>query len=218
MDIIVFIAEITGTVAFAVAGTLVGVKHELDILGAFITGCITAVGGGCLRDVILGVTPPTMFRNPVYAAVAAGTSIFVSIVEYLVSKKRLPRFELYERFVNVFDAVGLAVFIVAGVKLSYRHGYGGNAFLTIFVASVGALGGGIMRDILVDTVPMILRKQVYATPIVGGAIAYYYISGLGVKDLILIPALTVCMVAVRVAAAQFRWNFPRFRMPPPEKQ
>lgn len=211
MDIIVFIAEITGVVAFAVAGTLVGVKHELDIIGAIFTGCTTAVGGGVIRDVILGYIPPTIFRRPVYAAVAAATSLLVALAEYFISKKKLPEFGSYDRAVNIFDAAGLAVFIVAGIKLTARQGYGDNAFLSIFVASVGALGGGVMRDLLVDTVPMILRKQVYATPAIVGAIIYYHVSAFGVKDYILIPALTVAMVAVRVLAAEFRWNLPRFR-------
>ena len=95
-DILFFSAEIIGTIAFAVAGSLVAIRRELDIFGTVVVGGVTAVGGGCLRDILLGNFPPAMFRTPVYAIVAAVVSIIVFTVEYLFPAEKVLASKKYE--------------------------------------------------------------------------------------------------------------------------
>ena len=152
-DILFFAAEIIGTIAFAVAGSLVAIRRELDIFGTVVVGGVTAVGGGCLRDILLGNLPPNMFRVPVYAIVAASVAIIVFLIEYKFPAEKVLASKKYESIVNIFDALGLAIFVVVGINSAKSCGYGDNAFLSVCVGVLTGVGGGVIRDLLVKTVP-----------------------------------------------------------------
>lgn len=208
-DILFFSAEIIGTIAFSVAGSLVAIRRELDIFGTVVVGGVTAVGGGCLRDILLGNLPPTMFRTPVYAIVAAVVSIIVFTLEYLFPAEKVLASKKYESVVNIFDALGLAVFVVVGINSAASCGYGENEFLAICVGVLTGVGGGIIRDLLVKTVPMILRKQVYALPAIIGGIMYYYMDKAGINEIISVIITVVFIMTVRILAAVLKWNLPK---------
>lgn len=210
-DILFFSAEIIGTIAFSVAGSLVAIRRELDIFGTVVVGGITAVGGGCLRDILLGNLPPTMFRTPIYAIVAAVVSIIVFTLEYLFPAEKVLASKKYESVVNIFDALGLAVFVVVGINSAKSCGYGENAFLSICVGVLTGVGGGIIRDLLVKTVPMILRKQVYALPAIIGGIMYYYMNKASINEFISVIITIIFIMTVRILAALLRWNLPKVR-------
>ena len=210
-DILFFAAEITGTIAFAVAGSLVAIRRELDIFGTVVVGGVTAVGGGCLRDILLGNLPPTMFRTPVYAIIAAVVSIIVFTVEYLFPAEKILASKKYEFTVNIFDALGLAVFVVVGINSAKSCGYGDNAFLAIFVGVLTGVGGGIIRDLFVKTVPMILRKQVYALPAIVGGIIYYCMDAADINEIASVCVTIIFIMTVRILAAILRWNLPKIR-------
>lgn len=204
-----FVAEMIGIVAFSVAGTMTGLKRRLDIFGAFIMGCVTAVGGGCLRDIFLGSLPPSMFVNPVYAATAAVTSIVVIFIEFVVRKKRIIVSHTYDTIVNVCDAIGLGAFVVVGVDIPVSLGYGDNVFLVLFIATLTGVGGGVLRDVLCAQVPIILHKQVYATIALSGAAIYFVFSKYLMPDYIAGIITVAYAVVMRCLAAHFRWDFPK---------
>ena len=210
-SLIFFLSELIGVIAFSVAGTLSGLRRELDILGAMIIGCVTAVGGGLTRDIILGINPPSMFIRPVYTATAAATAAVTLIAAYLVKRYSVRMPKDSDEIINLFDALGLGVFVTVGVDTVIRRGYSQNAFLAIFIGTVTCVGGGILRDILLGQIPSILRKQVYAVPCAVGAVIYYY----GKPILHETPAIIVTVIfvmAIRVLAAHFRWDLPKIRM------
>lgn len=208
-DILFFAAEIIGTIAFSVAGSLVAIRRELDIFGTVVVGGVTAVGGGCIRDILLGNFPPNMFTVPVYAIVAAVISVLVFLIEYLFPAEKVLASKKYEFVVNIFDALGLAIFVVVGINSAKSCGYGDNTFLAICVGVLTGVGGGIIRDLLVKTVPMILRKQVYALPAIIGGIIYYYMDKADVNEIICVAVTIVFVMTVRILAAILKWNLPK---------
>lgn len=145
----IFILELIGTVAFAVSGAMTALKKNMDIFGVAILGLTTAVGGGAIRDVLLGVTPPATFREPVYAIVAIGTSIFVFIpsVRHLLTKNLV----LYERVMLIMDSLGLGIFTVVGISAAYGISEDFNLFLLLFVGIVTGAGGGVRAMFWLET-------------------------------------------------------------------
>ena len=133
--------EILGTIAFAVSGAVVAISKKMDIFGVAILGMTTAVGGGILRDLILGITPPAAFQSPGYAL----TSIAVSMLVFLPPVRRLLHWneKLYDTALLLFDAIGLGIFTVIGVQTAYIATGELNAFLAIFVGVVTGCGGGV---------------------------------------------------------------------------
>ncbi len=210
-DILFFAAEIIGTIAFAVAGSLVAIRRELDIFGTVVVGGVTAVGGGCLRDILLGNLPPTMFRVPVYAIVAASVAILVFLIKYIFPSEKVLSSKKYEFVINIFDALGLAIFVVVGINSAKSCGYSDNAFLSVCVGVLTGVGGGIIRDLLVKTVPMILRKQVYALPAIIGGIGYYYMDRSAVNEIICVVITIVFIITFRIFAAVLHWNLPKIK-------
>ena len=211
-DTLFFICEMVGVVAFAISGVITSIERKLDIFGALVLGTVTSVGGGILRDIILGYLPPAAFRHPVYAITAFVTSLAVFIIAYFLGTKIKSHFSVYSQVINIFDSIGLAVFTVAGVNSAVSCGYGGNFFLTIFVATLTGVGGGVLRDIMAGIVPTVLRKKVYALAAIIGAVIYYLIidnSLLEEKPAILIGAVSILLI--RILATVFHWNLPTIK-------
>ena len=210
-DILFFAAEIIGTIAFSIAGSLVAIRRELDIFGTIVVGGVTAVGGGCIRDVLLGNLPPNMFRVPVYAVIAVIVACVVFLAEYLLPAEKVLASKGYEFVVNIFDALGLAIFVVVGINSAESCGYGDNGFLAICVGVLTGVGGGVIRDLLVKTVPMILRKQVYALPAIVGGIIYYFMDRAEINEIVCVVVTIIFVMTVRILAAVLKWNLPKVK-------
>lgn len=206
-DILVFCIEIVGTVAFALSGAVLAVQRRMDIFGVLVLGVCTAVGGGVIRDLLLGITPPSTFRNPVYALVAAlasGLIFFVAKSEpEIIISNRIQNLTLF----NFLDAMGLGIFTVIGINTAINAGFADNTFLQIFVGVTTGVGGGILRDMLAGVTPGVLRKHIYASAAFVGAIlyacAYPYIN----QWLAMILGAAV-VVLIRILAAKYLWNLP----------
>lgn len=211
-DTIFFIFEIIGTVVFAVTGVITSLEKKLDIFGAIVLGMVTAVGGGIVRDMILGYLPPMAFRNPVYALTALGTSIAAFTVAWFVGKRIKSHFDVYSQVINIFDSIGLAVFTVGGVNAAASCGFGENSFLAVFVGVLTGVGGGVMRDIMAGRVPVILYKRVYALAALIGALVYQIV----IDNALLseVPAVllgTGIILVIRILATVFHWNLPKIK-------
>ena len=161
-----FVLEIIGTVSFAISGAVVGLQKNMDVFGVSILGLTTATVGGVIRDLILGNFPPVAFRIPAYAI----TAICVSLVCFLpaVRKVVLSNKNFYNKVLLITDSAGLGLFAVIGVKIAMEAAVSRNLFMTVFVATMTAVGGGIMRDLLAGDVPFILMKHIYAVAAIAG--------------------------------------------------
>ncbi len=205
---VIFIMELIGTIAFAISGALIAVRRSLDLFGVVLVGCITSVGGGILRDLFLGKVPPNIFYNGVVLMLAALTSIVVFIVSYLQTDK----FETLEKRVeginNFFDAVGLATFSVIGIEMACVAGFSDMAVFSISMGVLTGIGGGIMRDILVDRTPYVLKKHIYALASIIGGTIYYLIRINGHKMVALFIAIPI-IVIIRILAAKYHWKLPK---------
>lgn len=211
MSTIIFVVEMIGTVAFALSGVMSGIKKQLDILGVVVLGTVTAVGGGALRDICLGVLPPMLFQKPVYAIVAIGTSVLSFIVAYCMGDKFPSRIEKLNPVINVLDAIGLGIFVIVGVNAAINSGFFNNPFLAVFFGTITGVGGGLIRDKLVGEIPMVLQKRVYALAATVGALLYYTLMYFNVQEIVAVTAGAGVVVLIRMLATIFKWNLPRIR-------
>lgn len=204
---IIFAIEIIGTIAFASSGAMLGIRKNLDIFGVVVLGLCVAVGGGIVRDIILGLTPPSAFRDPSYALTALVTAVLLFGIVYWKQEILTSRYmEIYETIMNYCDAAGLGIFTVLGVYTGYEQGYRGRFFL-IFLGMLTGIGGGVIRDVLADTMPFILRKHIYAVASLAGAFVCQRLIG---QNLYLaLAAGTVVVLVIRILASHYRWNLPR---------
>lgn len=210
LDKYFFIIEIIGTIAFASSGAMIGIKKQMDMLGVCVLGMTTAVGGGMIRDLILGVTPPVMFQNPTYALLAIAFSIFVFCSMYFFhGKLEHSRFyEVYDKLMMIFDSLGLGLFTVVGVTAAVNIGYETTGFLQIFVGVLTGVGGGVLRDIMAGNTPYIFVKHVYASASIIGAIVCVLLGKqFGELTAMLVGAAVVFII--RILAAHYKWNLPR---------
>jgi uncharacterized membrane protein YeiH len=206
METFLLVLELIGTVSFAASGALKGIKKGMDLLGVCVLGVVTACGGGVLRDCIIGAVPPVMFREPVYALTAIG----VSLVVFFPAVHRLMERHThgYEAFMLIFDSVGLGVFATAGVSAAMAAGYGNNFFFVLFLGTITGVGGGVLRDVLSNSLPYIFTKHFYAcAAMIGAALCALLWPYLGQRASMIAGAAVVFLL--RLLAAKYRWKLPR---------
>lgn len=167
MDKFVFLLELIGTVAFAASGALTAMRRHMDLLGVIVLGVITSVGGGILRDVILGITPPLAFRDPTCTLVAVGVSLLLCIP--WIRHSLMHNHRLFDVSLLLMDSVGLGVFTVMGIWNAMDFSPDRSTYLLVFVGLLTGVGGGVMRDVLAGNTPYILVKHVYACASLAGA-------------------------------------------------
>ena len=206
MTVFLLILELIGTLAFAASGTLIGLKKNMDIFGVCILGLTTAVGGGVIRDVILGNTPPATFQNPVYATVAIATALvlFLSRVRHFLMRDH----RRFDRTLFWMDTAGLGIFTVTGVRVAYACAARPTLFLLVFVGVITGVGGGVLRDMMAGDTPYIFVKHVYASASLAGALA----CGLLWQPLGELPAMLIgagLVMLIRALSAHYHWNLPK---------
>lgn len=206
MTTILLIIELLGTLAFSASGAMTGLRKNMDIFGVCILGLTTAVGGGVIRDLILGNTPPATFRNPLYATVALVTALvlFLPALRRLLMRNTL----LFDRAMFFMDTAGLGIFTVVGIRTAYAHAPQPTLFLLVFVGVVTGVGGGVLRDMMAGDTPYIFVKHVYASASLAGAL----VCGLSWHHLGEMPSMLLgagLIILIRCLSAHFRWNLPR---------
>ena len=206
-DLLFFIVEIIGTIAFAISGAMTAIERRLDLFGVLFLGATTAIGGGIFRDILLGQTPPQAFINYVYMLTAVVTAALIFLLAYVNTQRKTPLPFLSDDLLNFFDAAGLGIFSVIGVQNTINAGFGDNAFFCIFLGMLTGVGGGMLRDIMSQTTPAVLRKHIYALASIGGSLCYYLLHG--VHEEIAILVTTVGVILIRLMASNYRWTLPR---------
>ena len=210
MDEFIFILELIGTVAFASSGAMIAIEKKMDIFGVNVLGATTAVGGGIMRDIILGLTPPGAFSHPVYVLVAALTSTILFAIAYAkpTAFESRVKTDYYDKLMFWCDTAGLGIFTVVGIQAAVRAVGGENVFFFVFIGTLTGVGGGVLRDIMAGETPYILVKHIYAcAAIAGGIVCVVGRTAFGeAYGTILGLAATVLL---RFLAAHFRWNLMR---------
>ena len=195
------LVDILGIIAFTLSGFLVGARNKLDILGLIIAASLTALGGGIVRDTILSVTP-FAFKT-LYPATALLVVIFFSFV------LKIHRFDSIEKrwlFV-ISDTIGLVAFSITGALLAINAGY--NFFGVIILSFITAMGGGVIRDILINQVPAVLISDFYGSisVIVSILLLLLHVSGFLNETAILIVA--IFSITLRLIAYKYKWQLPQ---------
>ncbi len=206
MDLVFFILEIIGTVAFALSGALTAMKKQMDLLGTIVLGMTTAVGGGIIRDLMIGKIPPTALISPMHALIAIGVSIvaFLPFVQKFFVKKHTT----YDVILNVADAIGLGVFTVIGVNAGFTALDEPNLFMSVFLGVLTGVGGGVLRDVMAQTAPTIFVKHFYATASIIGALVCALVHAYW-SELAGSIIGTVVVITLRILAMIFKWNLPK---------
>ncbi len=192
-----FILEILGTIAFAISGAMVGIEKKMDILGVVVLGITTAVGGGIIRDIIIGEIPPAAFQKPVYVVVA----IVVSIAVFVPAVNK--RIDINHPILIVIDAIGLGVFTALGVRAGLPY----NTFLQVFLGTVTGVGGGVLRDMFATEKPMIFVKHFYACASIIGAVVCAILFRY--DENAAMTAGVIVVFILRILAARFKWHLPK---------
>lgn len=197
---IVLVADLAGTVVFAIEGATAAIHAGLDLLGVLVLSFIVALGGGIVRDLLLGATPPSAMRDWRYPVLAfvAGLLTFVLHVQV----EALPALLL-----STLDAAGLALFAVAGAEKALEFGI--HPFMATLLGAITGCGGGVVRDMLLSRIPMVLVADIYASAALLGAAVLVVGRRLGCPPAVVATLGGVVCFALRVAAVRFGWQLPR---------
>lgn len=198
-DFLFSLLDIVGTFAFAISGAQAAKERELDLFGLFIISFLTACGGGIIRDICLGITPPVGISQWLYLALPALASLVFLVFQSYISKLSYP--------VLLFDALGLSMFAVAGAQKSLFLGQ--NYGVAIVLGVLSAIGGGILRDILLGRVPVVFRKEVYGSAALIGSgivVLFHYFDLNSTSGAWL--AMITCF-CIRYFSIKNKWNLPR---------
>jgi len=202
-------SEMIGTVAFAASGAMLAIDRELDLFGVVFLGITTAVGGGIMRDIVLGAFPPNAFSNSIYVLVALVTSLIVFVYAWMRSAKYRERRKAIDRVIDLLDALGLGIFSVIGAQTAINAGYIDNAFLCIFTAMSTGVGGGILRDLLSRTMPAVMHERIYALASIAGGAGYYFLVRTGLAGPAAMLIGMAVTIVIRLMAMSFRWHLPK---------
>ena len=206
MDIIWYMFDMIGTIAFAVSGALVGVARKMDIFGMAVLALATAIGGGVIRDVLLGYFPPNSLRNVVYVTVV----LAVTVIVFLIYNSRYRKHAMGPRSRASYllaDALGLASFTVTGASAGFKL-YPELPIFIVLLGTITAVGGGIIRDMLAQRIPSVLKEDVYALPSIIGGIVYYLMVTSSWDSMAVYGAFTVVLV-IRLLAIKYNWSLPK---------
>ncbi len=196
-SLFLLIVEIIGTIAFAISGIRLAAAKQFDWFGAYVVGLVTAIGGGTLRDLLLGVTPFWM-GNGWYVSVTALSLLFV-----IVFRRQLVRLD---STFFIFDTIGLALFVVIGMQKTLAFNY--PMWVAIIMGTLTGAFGGVIRDILINEVPLIFRKEVYGTACIAGGLVYWLSHAAGFEEELQQIACATTVIATRLLSVKYDWRIP----------
>ncbi len=211
-EIVYFIVEILGTIAFATSGAMVAISKRVDIFGVLVLSSVTALGGGCIRDILIGTLPPRMFSDYRYVMVSVVVSLLVFIIAYIFRDLYQKSQKIVDSVNNIFDAVGLGVFTVTGVQVAIESGFKMNSILAVCLGVITGIGGGILRDVMLREIPFVLKKRIYALASIAGGAVYYnlYLADFGRTKSIILAVLVTFII--RILATIFRLDLPKVKL------
>lgn len=192
--------DITGTFMFAISGALAAWDKKMyhDLFGVFFTGFITAIGGGTLRDVTLGVHPIAWVKDAYYLiAISSGVLLTILFRQQLLK---------YRRSLFLFDTIGIGFYTILGVQKSLMFGV--NPLAAVILGMMSAIFGGVIRDMMVNEIPLIFSRQIYATACLAGGVMYVLLRHLGVNEHFNEVISIILIIAIRLASLKKGWSLP----------
>ncbi len=196
-DLLYFL-DLLGTLVFAISGIIAAVERKFDLIGTFIIGFVTALGGGTTRDVLMGSTPVSWMLNPEY--------IMVIIIAMALCFLFYPLLSRMRRSLFIFDSIGLGLFSILGLQKALIADL--SVPIAIILAMVSAVFGGVIRDVLTNQVPLIFRKEIYALASLAGAILYWLGSIWGINPALNALISISLVVVIRSLAVWREWQSP----------
>lgn len=191
------IIEFIGTFAFAISGIRLASAKQFDLFGAYVVGLVTAIGGGTIRDLLIGITPFWM-TDPIYLIITAFSLVWVmAFRKYLVKMNNT---------IFLFDAIGLALFAVVGIQKTLDAGF--PLWVATIMGTMTGAAGGVLRDVFINEVPLIFRKDIYAMACVMGGFAYWVCGLIGCDSIVTQIACGICVFLTRVLAVRFHISLP----------
>ncbi|MDE7467303.1 MAG: trimeric intracellular cation channel family protein [Muribaculaceae bacterium] len=191
------IIEVLGTIAFAISGIRLAAPKQFDWFGSYVVGLVTAIGGGTLRDVLLDI-PVFWMLSPMYLSVTGISLATVIIFQRLMVGGM--------RTLFIFDAIGLALFVVVGIEKTTAAGW--PMWVACVMGIITGSFGGVIRDILLNEEPLFFRKDIYATACLAGGLAYWLLSLLPIAQWIPQITCAVVVIGLRICAVHYNWSLP----------
>jgi uncharacterized membrane protein YeiH len=195
---LLYVADLVGTFVFAISGVMVASAKKFDVFGAFVIAFVTAIGGGTLRDILIGSLPVGWIQDVTY--------IFIIMVACLCSV-------LFSRFILnlsktlfLFDTIGIAVFTILGLQKALDVGT--PAIVAVMMGTISAVFGGVVRDVLCNEEPLIFRKELYATPCILGGVLYLVLDRSGLVQPAVIGITIAGIITIRLLAVKRHWSLP----------
>jgi uncharacterized membrane protein YeiH len=191
--------DLIGTAAFAASGAWAGIRRDMDLFGVLVLGLVTATGGGTLRDMLLGDSPPFCLQDETYLYIAAAVSLLVFFLHR--------RLKFLQHPLLYFDAVGLGTFVVIGTgkALTFHLGFLGSVLMGVMTATAG----GVVRDVLSNQVPLILRKEIYASACLAGAVLLVLLQRTPMPPPLAALTAALTVITVRLLAIRYNWSLPK---------
>ena len=199
---LIYALDLFGTMAFAVTGAFKAIEHKADIVGIIILATITGVAGGTMRDIIIGRFPPNSISDPWYVVITSSTAIMIFFM--------YPRLQKHWNLFLKFDALGLGVFTIIGATFAY-HVFGLNFLAIALAGMLTAVGGGILRDLFVNEIPIVFVKELYASASFVGVLVFYLLLFIGTELYMAAIIGMVITTVLRLVAMKHNWNLPRVR-------
>jgi uncharacterized membrane protein YeiH len=190
--------DLLGTIAFAISGVLVAMHKKMDFFGILIIAFVTAIGGGTIRDVLIGNTPVGWMKDMNYTYAIIGSAVFAIIFREKINYLRTSLF--------LFDTIGIGLYTVVGVEKGISAGL--HPLICIALGTISACFGGVIRDILCNEIPVIFRKEIYATACIVGGAAYFLIEMLPIEGDFVFMFAGLVVIIVRLLAVKFKISLP----------
>lgn len=208
MDLSLFnILDILGTVAFAISGALAAMERKLDLFGVFIIAFVTAIGGGTLRDTLIGDTPVTWMENTIYVYLIGAVTILAIIFRHKINYLKKSLF--------LFDTIGLGIFTITGVETGIQNDL--EPIISVALGAMTGTFGGVIRDILCNEIPVIFRKEIYATACIIGALTFLILHELGANKDITYVITSLIVISIRLVVVKYHITLPSFYITPENK-
>ena len=210
IDILFAVMEHLGVIAFAISGALVAIEKETDAFGVLVLAFITSFGGGIIRDLILGLPIPGFFTEAYLSAIITCLITIALVMIFAVCFRNifLEKSKLINTINNYIDAVGLGAFTVSGAKLAISVGQT-SPLVAIMMGVIACVGGGMIRDVMLGTIPFVLRKRIYAIAALAGAGVYYLLWYFNVAEAASMILGALVTILIRVLATVFKLNIPK---------
>ncbi|MFH4967243.1 trimeric intracellular cation channel family protein [Gaetbulibacter sp. M240] len=190
--------DILGTMAFAISGVLIAMEKRMDLFGILIIAFVTAVGGGTLRDLLIGDTPVSWMRDITFTYVIMGSAFLAILIKNYINYLRTSLF--------LFDTIGIGLYTVVGIEKGIHADL--HPILCIALGTITASFGGVLRDILCNEIPVIFRKEIYATACILGGVTYFLLILAGVENDYIFMFAGLVVILVRLLAVKFKITLP----------